>query len=356
MWWRNRYYRNSVAIILFLIVVILLRELEVFKPVKTIIGTLFYPLLISGFLYYLFKPFVRLLRRPKWMNDLAAILTLYTFFGAALYGLYRAFWKPLQEQFSKISEELPSKLKQSTKEAEKAIEENDMGMLSVQNLQQKAANGLNDVVQSLGDDLMQIASTLTGATTVLFVVPFVLFYLLKDDHKLIPFLLRYVPKKHESKGRKLLKRMDDTLSAYVVGQVTVAIVDGLLMYVSYLILGMPYALLLGLFVTLTAVVPFFGPIIGVLPALVVALTQQPILVVYVLVALVIVQQLEGNLVAPLVLGKRLKVHPLTIILLLIVAAALYGFVGMLIAIPTYAVVKVIVVTMYRLYQLREHAQ
>ncbi|KHE67777.1 hypothetical protein LD39_16125 [Halobacillus sp. BBL2006] len=78
--------------------------------------------------------------------------------------------------------------------------------------------------------------------------------------------------------------------------------------------------------------------------------QDPAMALYVIIIIIIVQQLEGNLVAPLVLGNRLHMHPLTIILVLIVAAPLFGFIGMVIAVPLYAVTKIVLKDLYKMYQ------
>ncbi|WP_394175730.1 AI-2E family transporter [Guptibacillus hwajinpoensis] len=355
MWIRNDFFKYITGIILILICFFFLTELNLLKPVKTIIGTLFYPVLIAGFLYYAIKPIVKLVKKLPYVTNLVAIILVFISIAGLLYGGFTFLANPIQMQVSEISNQLPEKLKTSADEAEKAIEKNDMGMLSMENIRQKVKSYLGDLTQSFGENITQIVGALTSATTVLVIVPFVLFYFLKDDHKLTPFLLKFIPTNHKEEGKKVLHNINQTLSAYIIGQIIVAIVDGALMYIGYLIIGLPYALILGLFVTVTAVVPFFGPIIGVIPALVVALTQDPVMAFYVLIIMVVVQQLEGNLVAPVVLGSRLNIHPLTIILLLIVAAALYGFIGMLIAIPLYSVVKVTLQNFYKFYKL-SHSQ
>ncbi|MBM7552601.1 AI-2E family transporter [Thalassobacillus pellis] len=352
MWVRHPFYKYITAAILILICIFFLVELNFFQPVKVIIKTLFYPILIAGFLYYIIKPFVRFLARFRYIPKVAAILLVYASVAGILYLGFTFLAETVKGQIADITKNLPQELKKTAEKTEKTIENNDMGMVSFSNVRQEVTSYFGNIVENLGNNITDVLATLTGATTVLIIVPFVLFYFLKDDHRLTPFLLRFIPEKHEGEGRKILKNIDQTLAAYILGQITVAVVDGILMYIGYLIIDLNYALILALFVMVTAVVPFFGPIIGVLPALVVALTQEPMMAFYVLVILLIVQQLEGNLVAPVVLGNRLSVHPLTIILLLIVAGALYGFIGMVIAIPVYSVLKVTVKNFYQFYRLR----
>ncbi|QHE52702.1 AI-2E family transporter [Pontibacillus sp. HMF3514] len=350
MWIKHPYFKYVTGTILFLILIYFLNLLDILAPFKIAISTLFFPVLIAGFLYYILKPIVRLIRKIKFIPEEVAILSVFAAIAGLLFISGKLFAQKISTQFSDITQKLPKQLKETANKAQETIEKHDMGMLSVNQLRQEASSYLSGITQNLGENISQIASALTGATTVLVVVPFVLFYFLKDDNRFIPFILNFVPKKYQDEGAKVFHDISVKLSGYIIGQITVAVVDGVLMYIGYAIIGLPYALLLAIFVMVTAVVPFFGPILGVLPALVVALTQQPAMLLFVLITLVIVQQIEGNLVAPLVLGNKLNIHPLTIILLLLVAAALYKFIGMLIAIPLYAVVKVTVLDLYQFYK------
>ncbi|UOQ92090.1 AI-2E family transporter [Halobacillus shinanisalinarum] len=351
MWINHPFFKYITGTILILICIYFLEKLNFFVPVTTLMGTLFYPILIAGFLYYLLKPFVRMVSKVKFVPDVGAILIVFAVIAGLLFVSIRFLADTIQKQLTNITN-LPQELKGTAQETQKAIEKNDIGMLSTGQIRQKATSFLGDITQLMSDHITEIVTTLAGATTVLVIVPFVLFYFLKDGDRFVPFLLRFIPAENEGEGRKVLRNIDETLAAYIIGQITVAVVDGILMYIGYLIIGLDYALVLGIFVALTAVVPFFGPIIGAIPAIVVAMTQDPMMALYVLIILVVVQQLEGNLVAPVVLGNRLKVHPLTIILLLIVAAALYGFIGMVIAIPLYSSLKVTLKNLYQFYRLR----
>ncbi|MFS0812636.1 AI-2E family transporter [Peribacillus phoenicis] len=162
-----------------------------------------------------------------------------------------------------------------------------------------------------------------------------------------------MPTDVESEGNTILKDVDKTLSTYIIGQFIISIVIGTLMYIGYLIIGLDYALVLALFAMIFTVVPFLGPLISIIPALFIALQQDIGLAVKVLIVLTVVQQVEGHLVTPNIMGKRLNIHPLTIILLLLAAGSIYGFIGILIAIPTYSVVKTIIGNFRKFYNLRK---
>ncbi|KHE66683.1 AI-2E family transporter, partial [Halobacillus sp. BBL2006] len=162
---------------------------------------------------------------------------------------------------------LPQQLKETAKQAEQKIEQKDMGMLSTDALSRKVNSFFGDFIQTISDNISQVVSAAAGATTVLIIVPVVLFFLLKDGHRLIPFLKQAFPRRFKQEGVNLLRDVDKTLAAYLIGQVTVAFVDGVLAYIGFLLIGLDYALVLSMFIVVTAIIPFFGPIIGTIPAL-----------------------------------------------------------------------------------------
>ena len=129
-------------------------------------------------------------------------------------------------------------------------------------------------------------------------------------------------------------------------QVLVSLVVGILLLIGYLIIGLDYAFLLALIGVVTNVIPFLGPYIAVIPAIIIALFQDPIMAVYVGIIMLIAQQIEGNLITPNVMGNALSVHPLTVITLILAAGNIAGIWGIILAIPFYAVVKTIVINIY----------
>ncbi|PBB05096.1 AI-2E family transporter [Salimicrobium humidisoli] len=355
MWWKHPYFKYITAFILLLITIYFMQLLNIFSPFLTLFQTLFYPILIAGFLFYLTRPVVEWLSRKLSIPLLASILILFAAVGGLIAAGVSLLASTIEEQAKNISK-LPDQLSKTAEEARQGLEGKDMGMLSTNSLKQQVSKYASSLGQDIGEHFAETFSTVAGAATVIIIIPFVLFFFLKDGRKLVPFLTSPFSGEKREEATRLFRRLDETVAAYIIGQATVAFVDGVLMYISYLIIGLDYALILGLFVVVTAIIPFFGPILGVIPAIVVALTQAPIMVIYVLVALIVVQQLEGNIVAPVVLGERLHIHPLTIIFLLIVAAPLGGFIGMVIAVPLYSVIKVLLYNFYRYFQMYQESK
>jgi predicted PurR-regulated permease PerM len=116
---------------------------------------------------------------------------------------------------------------------------------------------------------------------------------------------------------------------------------GLVMFIGFLIIGLPNALALALIAMIMSLVPIIGPFFGSLPAVFVALTNSWVLFLGVLIIIVIAQYLEGNLIRPLVQGKRLEIHPLIVLFVVLSGVYLFGFIGALTAVPVYVVARLI---------------
>ncbi|MCZ3393871.1 AI-2E family transporter, partial [Enterococcus faecium] len=140
----------------------------------------------------------------------------------------------------------------------------------------------------------------------------------------------------------LFNTMSDTLSSYISGQVIECLFVGTFTVIGYMIIQQPYGLLLGVIAGICNIIPYVGPYFGIFPSLLVAIAQSPGQVVSVIIVVLIVQQVDGNFIYPNVIGKSLQIHPLTIIILLLVAGKISGILGMILAVPAYAIVKVLI--------------
>ncbi|MFD1032201.1 AI-2E family transporter [Metaplanococcus flavidus] len=342
MWIRKPFFEYATAAILILIIVFFLGKIDyALWPFKVIITTLFAPILIGGLFYYLLRPFVQLLSR--YVPKLAGITIVFTVIAIILSSAFYFFGPTVQTQVESFLELAPEKVEEVTEESESAMASFEFMGIEGWEIRSRVVSYFQSASDGLIDNIASILSALMNIAVVIIVVPFILFFLLKDDEKLIPHITKYLPEEHKPEGRKLLKDLDTTLASYIIGQALVAMTVGILMYLGYLIIGLDYAFTLAIFAMFLIIIPFLGPIIGVIPAIFVALVSgEPFMAIKVIIVLVVVQQLEGNLVTPNIMGNRLNIHPLTIILLLMIAAALYGFIGLLIAIPLYAVLKTLI--------------
>lgn len=124
---------------------------------------------------------------------------------------------------------------------------------------------------------------------------------------------------------------------------------GVLMYIGFLIIGLPYALLLTVIAVIMNFVPFIGAILSSVPIVIMGLVVSPSVAIWSLIIILVAQQIQDNLVAPYVFGKKLDIHPLTTIILVLGAGDLGGIIAILIIIPVYMIVKIILVRIYQLF-------
>lgn len=351
MWINKPFFKYATGLILILIIIVLFGKIDYFIwPFQKFIITLFFPILIAGLLYYILRPIVQWLSR--YMPLALSITLIYLLFGALGYVAVKTAGPMIISQVSHLVEVVPERAESIADTSKTIIEERSPDFLSVDKIKDYATDYLESFSKNISNNAITIFSTITSALTIIVIVPFIVFYFLKDGHKLKPYLLRRIPQSVEAEGAKILADVDKTLSTYIVGQFIIAVADGAMMYIGYLIIGLENALIFAIFATLLTVIPFLGPFLGIIPALISSFLVSPFMALKVLILMIIVQQIEGHLITPQVMGKRLDIHPLTVIFLLLVAGSLYGFVGILIAIPAYSVLKVIFNNFVRFYKLR----
>jgi predicted PurR-regulated permease PerM len=185
---------------------------------------------------------------------------------------------------------------------------------------------------------------ISGAFTfgvALFGILFVAVYLLADVRKVKAAYLKAAPARYRRDARDLWDAFGVSLSRYLGGLVFVILIQGVLAFLALKILGVPYAILLGAWVSITAIIPYLGPFLGGIPAVLVALIfESPTTAVLTVVAYVLIQQFEGNFLTPRIQGNALQVHPIIVLLAVIGGAQLAGLTGVIFAVPALAVVRV----------------
>lgn len=355
---QSKYFRIGLGILLtFLIIWVGTKISFIFYPFIVLFQTLFAPVLISGALYYISRPWVHFLVRRK-VPKLLAILSVYLI-GTGLMVVIVIFIAPiLQRQFSELVTNMPKLLQTMVNETMKfaenewvreALESFDIDLNQAPTY---VSEYLMSALRLLSNNLRNVIDIIVNIFLLVVIVPLILFYLLKDEGKFSAGLLKLLPRNKQAAGRTILNKMDETISLYIRGQIIVAFCIGVMLWIGYMMIGIEYASLLALAAMVTNMIPYLGPILASIPAVAVAIVDSPFMVVKVLLVMIISQQIEGNLISPQIMGRRLEIHPLTIIFLLLVVGSLFGVLGMLLAVPTYAVVKILVVHLYGLLRLR----
>jgi len=204
---------------------------------------------------------------------------------------------------------------------------------------------LLDLARSLGKNvlgsLVSFVSSTISLVLSIFGVLFVSVYLLANVRSIKATYLMAAPKRYRRDAAELWESEGNSLSRYLSGLGLDMIIQGAISTVALFFLGVPYALLLGTWVALTAVIPYIGAWLGAIPAVLVALTISPGKAVLTALLYLIIQQIEGNVLQPRIQGQALNMPSILIFLGVIAGAEIAGFLGILFAVPTLAVLKVL---------------
>lgn len=335
-----------------------------FAPIGTFFQVVFIPILLAGILYYLLSPVVRLLEkikiRGKHISHTWSVTVVFLVLLAVLIlGLVWLLPRLIQQVANMISN-IPALASTTQDLVEKLANQpwlKNVDLSQYMNEVEKSASTyassfLNKLTESIGT----VISTITSFAVVAITVPVMLFYMLKDGHKFLPSIKKIIPTRHADQTIDLLSKMSKTISKYIGGQIIECLFVGTFTAIGYVLVGQGYALLLGVFAGICNIIPYVGPYIGILPALIVAFGDSTLQILYVVIVVLVVQQVDGNVVYPNIIGKTLKIHPLTIIVILLAAGNIAGLMGMILAIPLYAVVKVMVQYFYNIWQLQSESR
>jgi predicted PurR-regulated permease PerM len=160
-----------------------------------------------------------------------------------------------------------------------------------------------------------------------------LFALAKPNERLMVPLLRAVPGTRRDDFRRLLRLLGERLTGWIKGQIVSMTTIGVLATVAFALIGVPYAFLLGFVNGVAEFVPIIGPWVGGIPAVIVAFLQDPMKGLWAAVAILAIQQLESQLITPLVMSKVADVHPFVTLFAIVLFGGLFGFLGILLALP-----------------------
>ena len=203
-------------------------------------------------------------------------------------------------------------------------------------------------IQQTGQQMLASAGQAMGyvasAAKVIFIATAILllaFHWTLDGPRTIRSLLLLLPKDQRESISELISAMETKVGSYIAGQGLLCLVIGILALVAYLLIGLPNAFVLALVAGVLEAVPMIGPLLGAIPAALVALSIAPIKLIWVIVATVIIQQLENSLLVPRVMRKAVGVNPFVSLLAIFALSSLFGIAGALMAIPIAAIIQIL---------------
>ncbi len=325
-------------------------------PVQQFFSIVGLPIILAGVLYYLMNPLVDWLERRFHIRRTWTIIGLFVLIlGLIVWGIV-ALIPIIRTQTLGIINDWPTYWHNASNELNHWLNDPKLSVFRDQLDQwntdaSKLLSG--KVTKYLTGTVSSITSVVSTVTTVvigLITMPFILFYLLKDGHQLPKYLAKFIPTKGRTSFLQVLTEINSQVSNYIRGQLTVAFFVAVMFAIGYGIIGLKFALTLGIAAGILNLIPYLGSFLAMVPSVVIALVISPWMLIKVLIVFVIEQTIEGRVISPLVLGSSLAIHPVTILIVLLVSGKIFGLMGVIFGIPGYAILKVLVTHLFAWYQ------
>ena len=333
---------------------------DMITPIVSVVNTILIPFLVGGFLYYITNPLVKFLQDKLKINRMIGILiTLSLLFGLIALGVIYLLPILINQLSSLINStqglywEIQSFVNQLSKNP---LFRNLNIQSTIQQLNLSYVDILQNILNSVTNSLGSVLSAVVNTLMILIMTPIFLVYFLMDGHKLLPMLERTVLKRDKLNISSLLTNLNATVARYISGISIDALIIGALAYIGYSVIGLKYALVFAIFSSLANLIPYVGPSIGLIPMVITYAFTDPQKMVAALIYMLIIQQVDGNILYPRIVGVVMKVHPITIMVLLLLSSNIYGVLGMIVAIPTYSILKEIAKFLANLYDNHKEAQ
>lgn len=195
------------------------------------------------------------------------------------------------------------------------------------------ANAANLIVSSAKNVMSFIFS--------LVLTPIFTFYFLKDKDDIREKLKNMIPKQKNDRLMKLFSKMHQDMTKYISGKIKMAIFVGFATFIMLLVLGVEFSFVIGIITCVADIVPYVGPLMGLVPAFVFAFIESPIKALWIFVLYLFIQWIENNIVGPKILSEETGFHPIVVLFLLIVGGSLFGFLGMILSVPIALVIKTV---------------
>ena len=215
---------------------------------------------------------------------------------------------------------------------------------------------LFNLSSQIGNLTTGIFSTTIGFVSGVFAFVLVIvlsFYMLVDQESASAYFYKLLSPDKREQVSLIIKKISVKMGHWLGGNLVLMLFIGILDLIALSVLGVPYALILAIWGGLVEVIPYLGPWLGLVPAVIIALTVSPLTALFVAIAFIIIQQLESNFIAPKIIGRAIGLSPVIIILSLLIGAKLLGLLGIIIAVPTAAIISVFVTEWAEIKQLNK---
>lgn len=328
----DRLKKHTFKIIIFLLIMIIVLTLIYVKFIREVAYLVFVSFLLAYFLKPIYKAICKKIKLNKRL--IAAIVVFSTFGLIILISIMLV--SSLIKEWNNIDKILDS-IEELFENLENNFKFKDFNFVEVINnqifekinvvLYRLSTNGIDDII-NVGENLMAFA-----------IVPFISYYFLADGKKMIEKIFLLLPVSKKRFARDMTNNIDVLLGKYIFSQIILCGIIGVLTFIPLFFMGVPLPLWLSFINAVFNLVPYFGPIIGAIPAIIVALIKSKTLALWTAGILFAIQQVEGNVICPLITAYSVKLHPLSVIVLVLIGEKFGGIFGMILAIPVGVIIK-----------------
>ncbi|HSV31341.1 MAG TPA: AI-2E family transporter [Atribacteraceae bacterium] len=336
---KNFYYLGLLVIILYLVY---------------LIRTILLPFALGGILAYALTPAAYYLNR-RGLSWKASVLIIFL---ALLVFFLILFFLVIPEsidQFRTLASNLPVYTEQIISITQ-AIDERYPGLNISEAVESFLVDFSENIQAYLTGILRNVVDLVSLIVSVLFfgfiLAPFILYYFLVDTVKIRRALVKLFPRKKRKEYITLLREIEHILGAFIRGRLLICLFVGASVSLSMLFLGIEFPLVIGLIAGIADIVPYLGPIMGAIPALLFAATKSTSTLILVAVMFGLINLIEAIIVVPKLMGKETGLHPLTVLFALMVGEQLYGPLGLILAIPIAGIIKALL----RVYRKKPHGE
>lgn len=328
---KRKLTRNIIIILIAALFIFLFYRFEAFRNTIIII-------IASGVFAYILKPLYRLLYEKTKFNK--SFLAMVVVVGIILLMLF--FFMALIPSMFKEGESfdgLINSIETFINDLAMKMKFMDSGVFNV--VEAQATEKLNIFIANFANNTINNLIGFSENILAFAVIPVLAYYFLAYGDLISNKFLYFCPMNKRSLLKNLGRDIDRVLGKYILGQLLLSLLVGVMTFIGMLILGLKFPLLLAFLNALLNIVPYFGAILGAIPAIIVALVEGPSKVLWVIVTFLIIQQIEGNLIAPKITAESIDMHPILIIILLLIGEQIGGLMGMVFIVPIAVIIKVI---------------
>lgn len=331
----KKIYKYIILVIAFILTYVLIYFL--FKKVK-ILSEIMYIIIVSFLIAYTIKPFHRYIVRKGvssrksaafLLGSLTLVCIVFMFFLVPSIVKETLNINITKHEIQYYIDFLNKKLKYTLKGV--------AGETLIVTIYSKFNNELREIVSKLFNFVVSFGKNIVDIA----IVPIIAYYFLADGDNISNKILVIFPLNYRNLVKKIMNDVDNVLSKYNVTQIILSTFVGILTFIILIVFNVDYPIILSIVNGLLNIVPYFGPIFGALPAVIIAFLKSTKVGIYTTVCLYVVQIIEGNIIAPKITSDSIDIHPLIVIILLITGEKIAGFWGMILAIPVGVIIKVV---------------